>query len=102
MLRGQCVCRSVEKLRAAFEVRHPDAADAVARLAPLLGEDEDPERFWATVAVNLSVGRLRLIFVAGVIPPELRRVVEFLNEQMTQTELLALEIRYRRGNRSRG
>src|SRR5436190_21303540 len=59
----------------------------------LLGEDEDPDQFWATVAVNLSAGRLRLVFVADVIPPELRRIVEFLNEQMDRTEVLALEVR---------
>jgi hypothetical protein len=34
-----------------------------------------------------------LIFVADVIPAELRRVVEFLNEQMERTEVLALEVR---------
>jgi hypothetical protein len=70
----------MQRLRAEFEARHPNAAEAAAHLAGLLGEDEDPDQFWETVAVNLSAGRLRLIFVADVIPPELRRIVEFLNE----------------------
>jgi hypothetical protein len=43
--------------------------------------------------VNLSASRLRLIFVADVILPELRRIVEFLNEQLSRTEVLALEVR---------
>jgi hypothetical protein len=34
-----------------------------------------------------------MIFVADVIPSELRRIVEFLNEQMERTEVLALEVR---------
>jgi hypothetical protein len=33
------------------------------------------------------------VFVADVIPPELRRVVEFLNEQMDPAEVLALEVK---------
>jgi hypothetical protein len=36
---------------------------------------------------------VRLLFVADQIPPELRRVVEFLNEQMDPAEVLALEVR---------
>jgi hypothetical protein len=83
----------VEKIRAAFEARDGGPAAAAERLAEFLGEEADPERFWSSVAVNLGAGRLRLIFVADVIPPELRRIVEFLNEQMQRTEVLALEVR---------
>jgi hypothetical protein len=36
--------------------------------------------------------RLRLIFVTDEIPDQLRTIVEFLNEQMTQTEVLAIEV----------
>jgi hypothetical protein len=42
---------------------------------------------------HLAAGRLRLVFVADDIPPELRRIVEFLNSQMTQTEVLAIEVK---------
>jgi hypothetical protein len=41
----------------------------------------------------LQAGKVRLIFVSDRIPDELRRIVEFLNEQMNQAEVLALEIR---------
>jgi hypothetical protein len=44
------------------------------------------------VETNLRAGRLRLLFVADQVPPELRRVVEFLNEQMTGVEVLAIEV----------
>jgi hypothetical protein len=84
----------LQKLRAAFEARHADTADAAADLGRLLGEeDHDAEQFWAQVGVNLAAGRFRLIFVADVIPPELRRIIEFLNEQMNRTEVLGLEVR---------
>ena len=50
-------------------------------------------RFWESVETNLRAGKVRLIFAADEIPPELRRVVEFLNEQMNPAEVLAIEIR---------
>jgi hypothetical protein len=50
-------------------------------------------RFWETVETNLRAGKIRLIFAADEIPPELRRVVEFLNEQMNPAEVVAIEIR---------
>lgn len=54
---------------------------------------EDAEAFWETVRTNLAAQRLRLVFVADAIPPELRRIVEFLNGQMSQTEVLAIEVK---------
>ena len=50
-------------------------------------------RFWEMVETNLRAGKVRLVFAADQIPPELRRVVEFLNEQMNPAEVLAVEIR---------
>ncbi len=58
-----------------------------------LGEDANEEGFWSQVKTNLQAGKFRLVFVADEIPPELRRVVEFLNEQMDPTEVLGLEIK---------
>jgi len=49
--------------------------------------------FWNVVETNLRAGKIRLVFAADEIPPELRRVVEFLNEQMNPAEVLAIEIR---------
>ena len=50
-------------------------------------------RFWEAVETNLRAGKIRLIFAADEIPAELRRIVEFLNEQMNPAEVLAIEIR---------
>jgi hypothetical protein len=52
----------------------------------------DPDQFWNRVEKNLRDGTIRLVFVADKIPPELRRIVEFLNEQM-QAEVIAIEVR---------
>lgn len=53
----------------------------------------DPDEYWARVQTNLAADRIRLVFVADVIPPELRSIVEFLNRQMSETEVLAIEVK---------
>ncbi len=73
-------------LAARCESEHLDA-DAL-----LAGHTTDPDGFWQQVATNIAARRLRLVFVSDVIPPELRAVVEFLNEQMTECEVLAVEV----------
>jgi hypothetical protein len=83
----------VETIRARFESRcQADGLDPVATVSQLLDAEADPESFWQQVKTNFQAGRLRLVFVADKIPAELRRVVEFLNEQMNPTEVLALEV----------
>jgi len=84
----------VEILRARFEATAQGRGEAPADvLMRFLDPDSDPEAFWQDVKINLQVGRVRLLFVADVIPPELQRVVEFLNTQMDPAEVLAVEIR---------
>ena len=56
-------------------------------------EAAEAEPFWDSVKTNLQAGRIRMVFVADVIPTELRRVVEFLNLQMNPAEVLALEVK---------
>jgi hypothetical protein len=69
------------------------------RLEAFLGTTDEPpdanavDRFWQSVDTNLKAARVRLVFVADAIPPELRRVVEFLNSQMNPAEVLAIEIK---------
>lgn len=85
---------SVDVLRSSFEMTCKESAcSAEEALSELIGPDGDIESFWGRVQTNLSARRIRLLFVADVIPIELRRVVEFLNEQMEQTEVLAIELR---------
>ena len=60
-------------------------------LRDVLGVD-DVDDFWQTVATNLAAERMRLLFVADRIAPELRRIIEYLNGQMERTDLLAIEV----------
>lgn len=53
--------------------------------------------WWQQAETNLRAGRLRLLFLADVIPAELRRIIEFLNEQMADTEVLGVEVRNYQG-----
>lgn len=66
-----------------------DAADeAFAEFLP----GEDVQAFWDRVENNLRAGQLRLVFVADRIPDSLRRIIEFLNEQMDRTEVIGVEV----------
>ncbi|MCO6043310.1 hypothetical protein NG895_05270, partial [Aeoliella sp. ICT_H6.2] len=85
----------LEQLQAEFERQcDQDGVQPHERLEQFLGEDQDASWFWQQVKTNLQAGRVRLLFVADVIPKELQRVVEFLNEQMDPAEVLAVEIRH--------
>lgn len=62
-------------------------------MATLLGPDTDLTEFWAKVDANLEARRLRLIIVADQLSPEVTRIIEFLNEEMTNVEVFGLELR---------
>jgi hypothetical protein len=62
-------------------------------LEDFLKEDLSPDEFWQKVKTNLIAGKIRMVFVADKIPSELKRIVEFLNEQMDPAEVLALEVK---------
>lgn len=90
----------VESIRQRFEETCRErGSEPDVVVAEFIGSDGTSEsagavtRFWDTVETNLRAGKVRLIFAADEVPPELRRVVEFLNEQMNPAELLAIEIR---------
>ena len=88
----------VDHLYAQFETqcraRHLDPDQ---ELAAFLGPTADPTTFWQRAKTHLQAGRVRLVFVADVIPPELRRIIEFLNQQMDPAEVLGIEIRHYSG-----
>jgi len=70
-----------------------DGKDPEATLSAFAGtEGQDSSVFWAGVAKRLEIGDMRLIFFADSIPSELLRIVEFMNSQMLQTEVLAIEV----------
>lgn len=86
---------NVDKLQEWFLQAHScDLDSAHSQLSVLLSRDGiDWDAYWRSVASNLSAGRLRLVIAADVIPPELERIIEFLNEQMNPASILALELR---------
>jgi hypothetical protein len=87
-----------EELRGRFELRCEEAGkNAADVLRDELGVDPDSDAFWARVKSNLQAGRIRMLFVADRIPPELRKVVEFMNVQMRPAEVLAVELRQYQG-----
>jgi hypothetical protein len=89
----------VERLKVDFEATcHGNGTTPAETLSGLLGHPEpDIEAFWLRVKTNLAASRVRLLFVSDVIPPELRRIIEFLNRNMDPTEVLGLELRQFQG-----
>lgn len=84
----------VEEIRAKFAARcEEDETDPGSQLDEFLAGEMEAEQFWIQVKTNLQVGKIRLVFVADEIPNELRRIVEFLNQQMEFAEVLAVEIK---------
>jgi hypothetical protein len=71
--------------------------DSKARLDAFL-DGAEPETYWQSVAANLEAGRIRMIFVADEIPPELRKVVDFLARQLRSAEVFAIEVRQFQGS----
>jgi hypothetical protein len=86
----------IDEMRALLDKSSKEGGTtAQARLAKLLETDDlDVEAFWRSVQANLSSGRIRLLFVADHIAPELQTIIQFLNEQMQSTTVLALELRH--------
>ncbi|MFY0563762.1 hypothetical protein ACN28E_07940 [Archangium lansingense] len=64
-----------------------------AAVQELCDSDVAAQDFWKRADANLRSGNVRLIFVADRIPDELYEMALFLNEQMTHTEVLAIEVR---------
>ena len=89
----------VEKLRTFFESRCASIGqDPDGVLEEFLKGASEVEEFWQRVKTNLQAGKIRLLFVADEIPRELRRIVEFLNEQMDPAQVLALEVKQYEGS----
>jgi hypothetical protein len=92
-------CWSVETLQNGLENTCNGAGKTIdAVLGELVGPSGNVEEFWQQVKTNLQAKKIRLLFVADIIPLELRRIVEFLNEKMDPAEVLAVELRQFEGN----
>jgi hypothetical protein len=85
-------------IRAMATAQYGGIGGAEATIAKILGLESaeyaatNLETYWGKVEDNLRHGRVRLIFVADHLPPELRRVIEFLNDQMEEAEVLGIEL----------
>ena len=79
----------VEEIRERVESHNED----LALIDNFLDSDTSVEKFWQNVKTNLHAGKIRLVFVADQIPSELKRIIEFLNEQMDPAEVLGVEIK---------
>lgn len=87
--------KSIEAIRTKFESNcERDRVDPNERVQKFLDTEDaaSVDNFWEKTKTNLQAENIRLIFVADHIQPELRRIVEFLNGQMTPAEVLAVEI----------
>ncbi len=84
----------MESIVAQFEANcREQGRDPEQVFEKFLGTDAQEEQFWQKVKTNLQAGKIRLVFVADEVSSELRRVVEFLNEQMDPAEVVAVEIK---------
>lgn len=83
---------TVEEIRTRFEGRLAEGGDPELALQQALRIDMSADEYWALVGENLARGRIRGYFVADVIPEELRRIVDYLNQQVGESRFLALEV----------
>jgi hypothetical protein len=83
----------IERLRELF-VRECERGgrDPDEPVAEVAGPELEVEAFWERAQANLRSGKLRLVFVCDRIRPELQRVIEFLNGQMS-AEVLGIEVK---------
>ena len=82
-----------ETIRKHFEDSYPGDKPENSLEEIFREEGFDSEDYWQRVESNLRNGKVRLLFVADIIPSELERIIEFLNEQMDPAEVLAVEIK---------
>ena len=87
-----------DHIRSMAAIQHGGSEAADAAMIKFLGLEStenvvtEIEAYWTRVEENLHNGRVRLIFVADRLPAELRRVIEFLNDQMDKAEVLGIEL----------
>ena len=85
---------SEEKIRSTFEIICENKNEEPGQYLSNYFDDElDYENYWMSVKTNLDLGKVRMIFLADKIPFELKRIIEFLNEQMNPAEVLDVEIK---------
>ena len=85
-----CAYWDASALRENYEAWCKQAGcDPLSELCP---DQESVDAYWDRVGTNLRNRKVRLLFVADQIPDSLQRIIEFLNEQMADTEVLGVEL----------
>lgn len=56
------------------------------------GSVDDEDQFWTEVQTQIDAGRIRLLFVADQLSTTLKRIIEYLNNQLRTTEVLGVEV----------
>ncbi len=92
----------LRQLASEYWAKAPRGKDLDAVLRAAFPEIDDVEAFWEQVEANLKQGRLRLIIAADELRPEIRRIIEFLNQQLRTVQIFGLEIRCFTDNSGRG
>jgi hypothetical protein len=83
-----------DRLRAIFEERClSQSISPEEHVVSFVAAGTGPDDFWSKVKQNLSLERLRLVFVSDKFAAETQRIVEFLNRQMQLSEVYAVEVR---------
>lgn len=84
----------IEAIIAEFESRcEKDGYNPETLLNDLLQGSMGISAFWEQTKTNLQAGRIRLVWVSDTIPKELRRIIEFLNEQMDPAQAIGIEVK---------
>jgi len=84
---------SAERIRQMYEISLAEDAEPGEQLSRLLGVGVNADDYWRRLSDNIAASKMRLVFLADEFPPELKRIVEFLNRQMSQTDVFAVEVR---------
>jgi len=95
---------SVDRLRQdAAETARLQQKDLDELVADLVGSREEDalDQYWKTVEKNLKEGKIRLVFVADEIPRELQRLIEFMNDKMSDIEVIGVEVKQYLGGERR-
>lgn len=85
-----------EGLAKAAREEEPDMKHGIKSL--LLEDSRSIEAYLDTVEENVRKGRIRMIVFTEQCPAELRRLVEFLNHQLENSEVLLIEAKQYRRN----
>jgi hypothetical protein len=91
---GQHYWRAAD-IRSHAEATAKDSGTTVEETLQRLQSDlaESPDGFFAEVERRLKTGEVRIVFFLEQAPPELKRLVEFLNKEMNSVEVLLVEAR---------